>query len=519
MVRFLSVAAVVLMLGASAWSDDRPNIVVILVDDMGWSDIGCYGGEVRTPNIDALAAGGVRFTQFYNTAKCQTTRAELLTGLYAYEVGLTEGITAFSKNSVTLAEALNPAGYRTLMAGKWHAHEIPVKRGFSRHYGLTDGCCNFFNPGIEALPGQGMPGRKLTRPRRWAIDDKEYLPFTPPTTDYYTTDAFTDYAMDYLDEYKDEDKPFLLYMAYTAPHYPLHALPEDIAKYRGKYRVGWDVLRARRYKRQMEMDLFGETVPLPPRDPNVPAWEDVPEADKDNYDLEMAVYAAMIDRLDQNIGRLMAKIRALGKEENTLVMFLSDNGACAENPDTTPDIPAGPVESYRALGEEWANASNTPFRKYKTWDHEGGIATPFIAYWPKLIKNEGAIIHEPGHIIDIMPTCLSIADASYPAEFAGHTIRPMRGQALTPLFSGRARTWTAPLFWQFRDSKAVRKGDWKLVTRGASPWELYNIADDRTEMNDLAGTRPELVEALSALHAAWQQDVGVPVDGSLTKTR
>jgi arylsulfatase A-like enzyme len=497
---------------ASAAPEKRPNFLIILCDDMGWSDVGCYGGEVDTPNIDSLAAGGLRFTQFYNTAKCFPTRAALLTGLYSHQLGMGDNAGAFGKNSVTLAEAFNEAGYRTLMTGKWHAEETPYKRGFSRHFGLTDGCCNYWNPGIDPLPGQGKPGRKYDRARRWAIDGEEFLPYVPTSADFYTTDAFTDYAIEYVDEYKDEDKPFLLYVAYTAPHYPLHAWPEDIAKYRGKYRVGWDKIREQRYSRQLQMGLFDEDVKLSPRDADVPAWDDLSEDEKDGADLEMAVYAAMIDRMDQNIGRLLDKIRELGEEENTLVMFLADNGASPGNPDKTPGIPAGPVESYRGVGAEWANASNTPFRKFKVWDHEGGICTPCIAYWPRVIGDGGQVTDQVGHVIDIMATCLDAAGADYPDAYNGRPITPMQGKSLLPVFEGKKREGHETLYWQFSKSKAVRQGKWKLVLRQGTPWELYDIDADRTELNDLASAHPERVKELRALYSAWAERVGAKPD-------
>ncbi|MCH1438518.1 MAG: sulfatase-like hydrolase/transferase, partial [Rubripirellula sp.] len=349
-----------------------PNIILIMVDDMGYSDIGCYGGEVETPNIDGLAQNGLRFTQFYNTAKCHTTRAELLTGNYAYHIGDRD-----MKYGATIGEVLKTVGYRTLIAGKWHQDTLPTARGFDRYYGLADGCCNFFNPGTKAREGEGVPGRKAkNRLRRWAIEDRVIMGYTNPDPSFYTTDAFTDYAIDRLDEYKDETKPFLLYLPYTAPHYPLHAWPEDIAKYRGKFKVGWDVIRKQRFERMKEMGIVGPNHQLTDRASK--AWDDLSEQQQDQEDLKMAVYCAMIDRVDQNLGRLFDKVKELGDWENTLIMFLSDNGACPEQPNTTPGIPPGRVESYRTVSVGWANASNTPYRKFKSSDYEGGTRTPFI---------------------------------------------------------------------------------------------------------------------------------------------
>jgi len=307
----------------------RPNIILIMADDLGYSDIGCYGGEIRTPNIDALAAGGMRFTQFYNCAKCSPTRATLLTGQYDQAVGVQN-----MKDGATFAEVLRPAGYRTIISGKWHQQPLPTTRGFDRYYGLADGCCNYWNPGIKARSGEGKPGRKRAEPRRWAIEGKAIMGYTPEDKNFYTTDAFADYAIARLEEYKNEVKPFLLYLPQTAPHYPLHAWPDDIAKYRGKYKIGWDKLRPQRYKRQIEMGMFDPKYEMSPRDERVPNWDSLSDSEKGQADLKMAVYAAMIDRMDQAIGRIFAKVKEIGKWENTLILFLADNGGCPETPDT-----------------------------------------------------------------------------------------------------------------------------------------------------------------------------------------
>jgi arylsulfatase len=480
---------------ATAAPDKRPNLLLIMVDDMGYSDIGCYGGEIRTPNLDALAANGIRFTQFYNNAKCGPTRASLLTGLYSQQVA-----EKSMRNCVTLGEALRPAGYRTLMTGKWHASSTPYKRGFDRHFGLTDGCANFFNPGRQR-EGEPPPGRKRSSWRRWAIDDKEFLPYTPEDRKFYMTDAFTDHAIGYLAQYKDEGRPFLLYVAYTAPHYPLHAWPEDIARYRGKYMKGWDVLRRERHKRQIEMGLLDPRWRLSPRDDPAPAWDDV--KDKEAWDLKMAVYAAMIDRVDQNIGRLIAKLKKLGVFENTLILFLSDNGGCAEKVHKTPNIPPGGLASYRTVDLPWANASNTPFRKYKSTDHEGGISTPLIAHWPAGIAKPGTITHQVGHIIDIMPTFLELAKGAYPAERGAEKVLPCEGRSLVPVLQGRQREEHEALYWQFGGYCAVRQGKWKVVRRGKSPWQLYDMEADRTELNDLAKAQPGKAAELGKLWDAW----------------
>jgi arylsulfatase len=476
----------------------RPNVVLFMVDDMGFSDIGCYGGEVKTPNIDKLASGGMQFTQFYNCAKCSPTRASILTGQYNQIVG-----TNSMENGATLGEALRPAGYRTIAVGKWHQKPLPTDRGFDRYYGLADGCCNFWNPGTVARPGEPAPGRKKTTPRRWAIEDKVIMGYVPEDKNFYSTDAFTDYAVDRLDEYKGENKPFLLYFPFTAPHYPLHAWPEDIAKYRGKYKVGWDEIRKKRYQKQIEIGLIDpKRAKLSPRDENVPAWDSLSKKEQDASDLSMAVYAAMIDRVDQCIGRVIAKLKQLGEQDNTLIMFLTDNGGCAETPDKTPDIPPGPVGGYRALGPAWANASNTPYRKYKSSDYEGGAHTPFIAYWPNVIK-PGSRTDQVGHIIDILPTLMEVGGASYPEKIGDRNILPIDGKSLLTVFKGKKRKPHDVLYWQFSKAKAARKGKWKIVKFGDADWELYDIENDQTELNNLAAKHPEKKEELVKLYEDW----------------
>ncbi len=482
------------------WSEpnrSRPNIVLIMVDDMGYSDIGCYGGEVQTPNLDQLAKDGLRFTQFYNTAKCHTTRAELLTGNYAYSIGDNN-----MEHGATFGEVLRPIGYRTLISGKWHQNPLPTTRGFDRYFGLADGCSNFFNPGLKARPGEGPPGRKgKTRVRRWAIEDKVIMGYTSPDKKFYHTDAFTTYAIDRLDEYKDEDKPFVLYLPYTAPHYPLHAWPEDIAKYRGKYKIGWDAIRKQRFKRMNKMGIIGPNHKLTPRASK--AWDDLTEKQKDEEDLKMAVYAAMIDRVDQNLGRLFAKLKELGKWDNTLIMFLTDNGACPEQPNTTPNIPPGPVESYRTVSVGWANASNTPYKKFKSTDYEGGIRTPFIAHWPGVIKP--GMTDQVGHIIDVSATFRDITGAKYPKEILGNKTKPPLGKSLLPIFKGEVREPHKEIYWHFSRANAIRQGDLKVVRAGKA-WELYNLKADPTETNNLAKKMPEKTAELARMWEAWKED-------------
>ena len=492
----------------AAGNKSRPNIVLIMADDMGWSDAGCYGGEIQTPNIDRLAQEGLRFTQFYNCARCVPTRASLIYGVYPQQA---------KEPCISLAEALKTTGYRTLMTGKWHGSDNPVARGFDSYYGLLSGACNYFNPG-KPRPGEPKPAHKLPDDYRpWGIDGKVIQTFTPEDPDFFTTDAFTDEALGYLGEYGKEDRPFFLYLAYTAPHFPIQAHPKDIAQYRGKYTVGWDTIRRHRYELQKKMGLIDNKWPLSPRDAGerspstdlppyktagcIP-WEEV--KNKDEWDLKMAVYAAMIERMDRNIGRILNKLRELGKEENTLVLFLSDNGACAEAWHATPDVPPGPIDSYRTVDLPWANASNTPFRKFKRFTYEGGISTPLIARWPGRIKS-GTITHQVGHVMDIMPTFCELAGIEYPKEYKGRKVLPMEGKSLVPVFQGNRRDGHEWLFWEHEGHKAARNGRWKIVghsdPRKLGNWELYDLEADRTELKDLS---KEHTKRLRQMVQAWR---------------
>ncbi len=464
-----------------AEAGSKPNIVLIMVDDMGFSDLGCYGGEVETPHLDGLAARGMRFTQFYNTAKCSPSRATLLTGCYHREVGEKR-----LDSCMTLAQAMRRAGYTTLMTGKWHLSSTPVQKGFDRYFGHLSGATNFFR------------GDNTFR-----LDEE---PFKVPEKGFYTTDANTDYAMRFLDEAAGKKKPFFLYIAYNAPHYPLQAWPDDIAKYRGRYMKGWDALRTARYKRQLEMGLIKPQWKLTPRDKDVRPWTALSEEEKRKEDLTMAVYAAMIDRVDQNIGRLLAKSKSLGIADNTLVLFLSDNGGCPFQRTRTPDIPPGPANSYWTYHKGWAQVSNTPFRLYKQNQHEGGIATPLIAHWPAVIR-PGSVTDQPGHLIDIMATLLDVTGTRYPDTLDGRELRPLRGKSLLPVFQGKQRQPHTELFFEFAKYKALRAGKWKIAWQ-KGPWELYDMDADRTELNNLADTMPEKVAALAKRHEAWLDELG-----------
>ncbi len=499
----------------SSNQENRPNIVLILADDLGFSDIGCYGGEICTPNLDRLAGGGLRFTQFYNTARCCPTRASLLTGLYPHQagVGMMVGNLGFpsyqgylNDRCVTLAEALKRADYNTFMAGKWHVGNKrphwPIDRGFDRYFGLISGACSYW---------ELMPGREM------AYDNRSWRP-NPEDDSFYMTDAFADHAVQFLNEADQSENPFFLYLPFTAPHWPLHAWPEDIAKYRGQYRIGWDELRRRRHRRMIELGIVEDKWPLSPRHERVPAWEDADNPDE--QDLRMAVYAAMVDRMDQNIGRVLKKLEQMNAMDNTLILFLSDNGACHVMVNRgEPGIPPGPRGGYWGYDYPWANAGNTPLRMFKQYCHEGGISTPLIAHWPARIKARNALTHQTGHVIDIMATCLDAAGIDYPATYHGKELIPLEGKSLVPIFDGERREGHDVIYWEHRGNRAVRKGDWKLVSTYDGNWELYNIADDRTELNNLAENMPEKYDELLRLYRAWAERCGVKTPGELAERR
>jgi arylsulfatase len=427
-----------------------------------------------------------------------------MTGLYNHQTGIghmvnNRGLPAYqgylNDRCVTIAEALKPAGYQTLMAGKWHVGEDrphwPCDRGFDRYFGLISGASNYW---------------KLDGQRRMAIDNEPYRP--PADGKFYMTDAFTDHAVKFVDEASGKPNPFFLYLAYTAPHWPLHAWPDDIARFRGNYAKGWDVVRQDRHRRQLSMGLVDRKWPLTPRDPKVPAWTEV--RNKDDWDLRMAVYAAMVYRMDQGIGRLVKKLEERNEIDNTLILFLCDNGGCAEENigGEREGVPAGPQESFTSYRTPWANASNTPFRLYKHWVHEGGIASPLIAHWPARIKQKGRFTHQPGHLIDVMATAVDIGGATYPASYKGKPISPLEGRSLVPIFDGKRRAGHPAIYWEHEGNRAVREGKWKLVSRYPGDWELYDLEADRTEMNNLAGKHPNRVERMSAMYRQWAGKVG-----------
>lgn len=463
--------------------DDRPNIVLIMADDLGYSDIGIYGGEIDTPHLDKLGQEGIQYTQFYNNAKCTESRAALLSGVYHHQ-----SKNFKIQNHVTLAEVLGEAGYNTMMSGKWHLPGSPIDRGFDRYFGFLVGAVNFFT---------GMQWGSDENPMRL---NREV--FEVPD-DFYTTDAFTDYAVEFIDESLDKKGPFFLYLAHNAPHFPLHALPEDIAKYEGRYTIGWDALRAERFARMNEMGLLNADWPLTPRDDYVPAWDQLDEAAQRDEAYLMAVYAAMVDRLDQNIGRLMAHLEARGVADNTIVLFMSDNGGCPYAFNHTPDMPPGPKEGYRTYDSEWANASNTPFRLYKQYSHEGGIASPLLVRWPAGITVPGTRSNQVGHLIDLMPTLTEIAQANYPSSYDGYEVLPMEGVSLASTFQGKAVADRPPIYWEFQGNRAVRQGSWKLVAERSKGWELYHAEDDRTELNNLMLREEARASDMASMYDAW----------------
>lgn len=523
--------------------DSRPNIIIILADDMGYSDIGCYGGEIETPNIDKLAKSGLRFSQFYNASRCCPTRASLLTGLYSHQAGIgnmsfdqnVPGYRGYlTENTVTLAELLKKGGYSTGMVGKWHVantvvkepkseqvawlnhqrddgefaplDQYPTSRGFDKYYGNIWGVVDYFDP--FSLVNGTTPVKEVPK-------------------NFYYTDAINDTAAAYIRAFHKKEQPFFLYVAHTAPHWPLQALPEDIRKYEDLYKAGWDTIRERRYQKMIAEGLFpADKNILSPRWKQEQEWEKNPDKDWDAH--AMAVRAAMIDRMDQGIGRIIETLRATGELENTLVFFLSDNGASSDDaqkygpgldrPGGTRDgreiiypvnkkVLPGPETTFASADNMWGNVANTPFRYWKVNSFEGGICTPLIAYWPKgLGVAKGSVTAQVGHVIDFMATVSELAGVKYPQTNKGNKITPVEGLSLVPILKGKERKGHEYLFFEHLNGKAVRYGDWKLVSLNPkSGWELYNMKNDRTEMNNLAAQYPELVEQLKSKWMEWAQ--------------
>lgn len=513
---------------------NRPNILLIMADDLGFSDLGCFGSEINTPNLDALAANGLRYTQFYNSARCCPTRASLLTGLYPHQTGVGamtnmdrgfDGYRADLNNKcVTIAEALKEANYATYMCGKWHVtrfihpdsskHNWPVQRGFDKFYG--------------SLAGFGRSGFYHTKTLTY-----NNTPLPVPVKDFYYTSSITDSAAQFIQDHLNSKKedPFFMYLAYTAPHWPLHAPEEDIAQYQGKYDAGWDTVRKKRYEKLHELGVVNENWQLTPRDTSVGEWKNT---DHKAWEARrMEVHASMVDLMDQGIGKVIQVLKKNGQLENTVILFLSDNGGSAEEimpggwfeknlPDKTPDgriihrfnlphILAGADTTYQSIGVPWANVSNSPFQKYKRYLHEGGIATPLVAHWPAGIDAKGELRSQPAHVMDIMATCLDVAGADYPEEYKNHAIIPMEGKSLVTTFTNFAKE-ERTLCWEHLGRRAIRKGNFKLVSverAGKGNWELYDMENDRTETKNLASEKPDVVRQLAAEWEEWAEKVQV----------
>lgn len=509
--------ATILALGAllsgSCFAAPKPNIVFILADDLGWSDLGCYGGEIATPNLDTLAKGGLRFTQFYNTTRCWPTRGALLTGYYAQQIhrdnlpasrGGVQGVR--QKWARLLPDFLKPVGYRSYHSGKWHIDGKVLPAGFDRSLDMRNQS-NFFTS------------------RGNSIDD---VPVRPPADEkgYYATIAIADHAIECLKDHaaNHANRPFFHYIAFIAPHFPLHALPEDIAKYRDQYLEGWEAMRAARFARQKEMGITTTTLSplerevgppyafpeamekLGPGEVNRPLpWGELTPEQRRFQATKMAIHAAMVDRMDREIGRVVAQLKAMGAFENTLILFASDNGASAEimvrGGGHDPKAKPGSAATYLCLGPGFSSACNTPYRRHKTWLHEGGISTPLIAHWPAGIAARGELRHTPGHVIDFVPTALELAGIQKPKAWNGEPVPKAPGRSLAPAFATDVTIARDSLWWLHEEHRAIRVGDWKLVAAKGDPWELYDLKTDRAEQHNLAAIMPDKVKELAA---AWQ---------------
>ena len=498
-----------------AIAQDKPNIIVIMADDMGFSDLGCTGSEIQTPTLDSLATNGVLFTHFYNTARCCPSRAALLTGLYQHQAGVGDMDSAhenypsyqghLSKNAVTIAEVLGDNGYSTFICGKWHLGSArqywPTTRGFQKEYSSPKGGGFYFYPPV------GLDRPLYYNGTLQNIDDPNW----------YSTDAFTDYSMQFIEESVDENKPFFLYLPYIAPHYPLQAFEEDVDKYDGVYSSGYAEIRDARFTKQKELGVIGNDVSISPADYS--SWNSLSVNNKMDRERRMQVYAAMVDRMDMNIGRLVAKLKELKVDSNTIVMFLSDNGGASSwKNNTTGGI--GSATSFCAYGESWANVSNTPYRKYKKQTHEGGIITPLVTYWPGGIQNSGLITHEPAHIVDIMATCIDVAGVEYPETFNGNEITPIAGESFRSLINGGETSDERVFYWEHEGNRAVRIGKWKLVQSVNKSWELYDLENDPTELSNVKDSNPETFKQLYDKYMDWTVSAGVldwPVSNPINK--
>ena len=524
----------------------KPNVIVILTDDMGFSDIGCFGSEIKTPNIDKLAANGISFTHFYNTSRCSPSRASLMTGLYPHQAGMgflsnynydeAGYVDDLSKNAVTMAEVFKQAGYATYMSGKWHLNKEksipndrsnwPLQRGFDRFFGMLIGSGSFYDPGT-------------------LMQDNTFI---APGKDFYLTHAITDNVVRFIDE-NPKEKPFFFYIAYTAAHWPLQAPENEIQKYKGVYDKGWDETRKQRFEKLKKLGIISKKAVLTERGVDIPEWKNEPM--KEWQVRRMEVYAAMVDIMDQGIGKITSTLEKNGELENTVIFYMHDNGGCAETlnsketeipltdeqkkgkpfakdsiflgkiPTYTRDgefirsgkgVMPGPANTWTAYGEEWANVSSTPFRLYKHFVHEGGIATPLIIHWPEGIKAKGKLRTQPGHLIDIMATCVEIAGLQYPTNFNGNSTHPLEGKSLVPAFTNKAINREF-IFWEHEGNRAIRMGNWKLVSKTRKQkkftpadenlWELYDMDRDPSEINNLALKYPDKVKTMAAL---WEKE-------------
>ncbi|MCH7918822.1 MAG: arylsulfatase [Planctomycetes bacterium] len=467
--RYLALTVTLALAATAHAAPQRPNILLMMVDDLGFADFGCYGSEIETPHIDRLAADGLRFSQFYNTAKCHSSRVSLLSGLYCNQAGSQK-----LSRATTIAEVLGRAGYFTSMAGKWHLSRQPTDFGFQRYWGHLSGATDFFI-GDDTFRLNG---------KKW---DEFHEGF-------YTTDANVDYSMRFIDEALESGKPFFHYIAFNAPHYPLQAPKEDIEKYLGRYDAGWQVIRAARFAKQKQLGIFPDDMELPPLPKHMPSWDKLSKEERTFESFRMAIFAAMVDRVDQNIGRMIAYLKRKGQFDNTLIILCSDNGACPFERSKRLDIPPWQGKSFYLYDASWATVGNTPLRHYKQTQHEGGISSPLIVHWPGQLRHEGSWVRSPGHLIDIMATCIEVADAEYPTD---GKVEPLQGKSLLPLFKGKGRPGHDQLYFQFSSCRALRQGDWKVVSFYGHQWELYNIAEDRCEQNNLAARYPDRVERLS----------------------
>ncbi len=474
MARLFVLSILFALLSCNGTEKAPPNILLIMVDDLGFSDFGCYGSEIETPNIDELAENGLRFTQFYNTAKCHSSRVSLLSGLYCSQAG-----DQSLSRATTIAKVVGKAGYFTSMTGKWHLQREPTDFGFERYWGHLSGATDFFN-GDSTFRLNGEP---------WAEFDENF----------YTTDANVDYSFQFIDEAIESGKPFFHYIAFNAPHYPLQAPKEDIEKYLGTYDVGWDRIREKRFKKQKQIGLFPDGMALPALPDHMKKWESLDPEERNFESFRMSIYAAMVDRIDQNIGRLITYLEEKGAMDNTLIMICSDNGACPFERSRNMDIPPWEGGSFYLYDASWATVGNTPLRHYKQTQHEGGISSPLIVHWPGRIKDPGSWERDAGHLIDIMATCIEVTGASYPED---KEVQPLQGKSLVPFFQGKEREPHEVLYFRFNNCRALRKGEWKVVSFYGRQWERCNMTSYRMEQVDLAWKYPEMVEELSSL---WHQ--------------